>query len=229
VSICEWLQQHELVELLHSLEARYTFKEPTRSVVRALLVSCGNLDLEEVVNPADLFLAAFEFGGPSQDSPSIFWYEDERRRRVYSASFLVDFEPPWDGALKDIAFNRHPNFNEAVSAYRYTWRMSGLVPQSIDVTTVTQRIWKALRQSQVQGIRLPADFIAVLPKVMPFLNALPVGRGTVPLSAAEVDALLTIGRSPESIRHEESVFGYQIRMPDGGIIRIIRPPGDDPF
>jgi hypothetical protein len=113
--------------------------------------------------------------------------------------------------------------------YRTTWRMSGLVPQPIDATTVAQRIWKALRQSQVQGIRLPADFITILPKVMPFLNALPVGRETVPLSAAEVEALLTTGRSPESIRHEERAFGYQTRMPDGKILRILRSPDDEPF
>jgi len=225
--ISEWLQQHGHVELLRSLEDRHIFKEPTRSVVRALLAMCG-IDLAPVVvaNPADLFLAAFELGGTSQDSPTIFWYEDERHRRVCRASFLVDFEPPWEGALKDIAFTYHRNLNEAIENYRMVWQFSGFEPRPINAATAAQRVWKAFRQNQAQGIRLPADFIMVQSKVMPFVTALQVNDETVPLEAAEIDAMVNTGRSPESIRREEDLLGYQTRMPDGRVIRIIRPPED---
>lgn len=226
-AMSEWLQQHGLVEILHSLEARHTFREDTRSVARALLAACGiSLASEAVANPADLFLAAFELGESSQDLPTIFWHEDERRRRVCRASFLVDFEPPWEGALKDISFAYHRNLTKAMDEYRISWQVSGFEPRSIDAATAAQRVWKAFRQNQVQGIRLPADFVIVEPMIMPFLNALPVAGETVPLDAAEIDALISTGQSPESIRREENLLGYQTRMPDGKVIRIIRPPDD---
>jgi hypothetical protein len=48
-----------------------------------------------------------------------------------------------------------------------------------------------------------------------------------PLTLDEIEALATTGRSPESIRTEERMLGYQTRMPDGSVIRIMRPPDDD--
>lgn len=227
--VSAWLHGRGLLEVLHTLEVRHTFKEPDRSAAHALLVAGGlSLAPDVVVNPANLFIAAYEFGGQSQDSPMLFWYE-EQRRRVYSAAFLVDFEPPWEGALKDVAFVRHRTFNDALDRYRLHWRFSGLEPYEIDATTAAQRVWTALRQSQAQGIRLPADFIPVLPQIMPLLNALPVAEGVEPLSTSEIELLATTGRSPESIRIEERRFGFQTRLVDGNVIRMMPSPGQGPW
>jgi hypothetical protein len=224
----EWLQQHGLLEPLRDLEARHGFREPARSVARALLAAGGvSIAPQELADPADLFLAAYELGETSQDSPTLFWYQDERRHRVRSASFLVDFEPPWEGALKDIAYTSHRSLDDALGRYRALWQAQGLKPLQIDAATAAQRVWKALRQNQAQGIRLPDDFIAAMPQLLPFLRALPVEPGIEPLSAAEIQALATTGRNPESIRREEQLLGYQTRMPDGTIVRLMRPPDDE--
>ncbi|GAB4424613.1 MAG: hypothetical protein OHK0015_03650 [Chloroflexi bacterium OHK40] len=223
-----WIQERGLLPVLHNLEDRRTFQEPARSLARQLLEAGGHsLAAEEPINLADLFLAAYELGEASQDAPTIFWHEDERRRRVCSASFLIDFEPPWEGAVKDLAFDTYRNFDQARERFFSLWQARGLAPRAISASTAAQRVWRALRQNQSQAIRLPIDLIAAIPQVLPFLLALPLPPDVEPLTLDEIEALATTGRSPESIRTEERMLGYQTRMPDGSVIRIMRPPDDD--
>lgn len=222
-----WLQQQGLLAPLHDLQNRHAFRDAEQDVARTLLEAGGiTVAPEAVVELADLFLAAYELGAPSQDSPTLFWYEDVRRRRVRSAAFLVDFEPPWEGAIKDVANNTHRDFDRARDDFVSLWMSRGIRPLELDAATAAQRVWTALRQNQAQGIRLPADFRAALPQILPFLLALPVAPGVEPLTAADVEALSTMGRDPETIRREEQRLGYQTRMPDGSVIRIVRPPDD---
>jgi hypothetical protein len=226
--VSAWLRERGLLESLHELEARQTFRAPAEAIARAWLEE-GGITVAPVraPDPAELFLAAYELGEVSQDSPTLFWHEDARRRRIRSAAFLIDFEPPWEGALKDVAYATHRDLDQATEEFFGLWRMQGLHPHRLDAATAGQRVWAALRQNQAQGIRLPADLIAVLPQILPFLLALPGGPDAAPLSAAEVEALATNGRTPESIRHEERLFGFQTRMPDGSIARVQPPPDDE--
>lgn len=227
-ALVAWLQERDLLDQLRTLEARQSFHEPAQSLARAWLEAGGvTVAPLPAFDPTDLFIAAYELGEPSQDTPTLFWYEDARRRRVRSASFLVDFEPPWEGALKDLAYATYRNPGEATDAFFGLWRRQGIKPRALDAPTAAQRVWTALRQSQAQGLRLPADFIAVAREVLPFLLALPVGPDVVPLSLAELEAMASSGRTPESIRIEERRLGFQTRMPDGSILRVMGPPDDE--
>lgn len=224
----EWLRERGLLGALGELEARSMSQNPARGLARGWLEAGGIAPSDEVaLDPAELFLDAYELGEPSQDSPTLFWYEDARRRKVCSAAFLVDFEPPWDGAVKDLAFRRHRDPVEATDRFLGLWRSRGVEPRPMDAETASQRVWAALRQNQARGIRLPADFVAAMPQILPFLLALPASPEAPPLSADEVEAMAREGRSPESIRQEEQLLGYQTRMPDGKVIRIMRPPDDE--
>lgn len=225
--VSAWVQARDLLEPLRELEARQTFRDPAQALARAWLEAGGvALAPEASHDPADLFLAAYEIGEVSQASPTLFWHEDARRRRVRSAAFLIDFEPPWEGACKDISYQSARDLERAVGEYSDAWRIHGIEPRRLDAATAAGRVWAALRQNQAQQIRLPADLIAALPQILPFLLALPTSPDAPPLSAAEVEALATSGRSPESLRREEQLYGYQTRMPDGSVIRMIRPPDD---
>lgn len=90
--------------------------------------------------------------------------------------------------LKDVAFARRRNLDEALDEFCVHWRPPGLEPRPIDAATTAQRVWAAHRQNQAQAIRLPTNFGAVLPQVLPFLTALPVSPNREPLSAAELVA-----------------------------------------
>src|SRR5262249_30494959 len=49
----------------------------------------------------DPFYAAYSAGNEMQASLMIFWYTNRRQQRVLGLSLLLDYQPPWDGAVKD--------------------------------------------------------------------------------------------------------------------------------
>ncbi len=143
--------------------------------------------------------------------------------------FLIDFEPPWEGALKDVADKSFRTITHAHAEFFSVWKKDNFQERLIDTASATQCVWTAIRQNQAEGIRLPADFIPLMAKVMPLLHALAAALDITALSEAEISALATSGRSPEVLRQEERRLGYQKRMPDGRILRILRPPDDEDY
>lgn len=223
-----WLGERGLLEALRSLEARQTLEGAERAMARSWL-EAGDIAPapESALTLADLFIDAYEVGDPAQASVTLFWYEDARRRRARFASFLIDFQPPWEGALKDLAYDTFRDSGQAHAKFFTVWEESPLQHYPVDVVAATRRVWTALRQSQAQGIRLPADFIAVMPEVVPFLLALPTDPAAPALSPVEILDLARRGRIPEDIRRDERRFGFQKRMSDGSIMRVVNLFDDD--
>ncbi|PDW04004.1 hypothetical protein [Candidatus Viridilinea mediisalina] len=228
-SIGQWLQAQGLIDALAQLEANQNFTGTSRNLVRHWLEAAGTtLAPIEEVTPDDLFIAAYTVGNESQSSLALFWYKDERRRQVQSLMFLIDHEPPWEGALKDIAYKPFRNADIAMEEYFKVWEDAPDPPEELDRVDAMQQFWASLRQNQAQGIRLPVDFIAVLPQTLVALYTLSDHPEVSPLSQEELLALAQEGQSPERIRKEEQLHGYQMRRPDGSVMRIMRPP-DEPL
>lgn len=223
-----WLRAGGRLAALREVAARQAFEAPAHEYVSAWLEAGG---LAPVAAPAlaaaDLFIEAYEVGDASQASVTLFWYEDPRRRRVIAASFLIDYEPPWEGSLKDLAYLSFRDIGRAHEEYFASWRTAGLHQRPIGLTDAMGQVWATLRQSQAQGIRLPADFIKVMFDVVPMLLGLPSDPDSPALSIEELMELATKGRSPEDLRRDEQLLGFQKRMPDGSILRILRPLDDD--
>lgn len=222
-----WLRDHGLLITLRDLEVRQIFTGPERDVARSWLEAGGIAPAAEVIpEPGDLFVEAYEVSDASQASLTILWHEDARRRRVRVASFLIDFEPPWEGALKDIAYFTFRDADRARTEYFASWRARGIPQRPIPATDATRQIWTALRQSQNQGIRLPADFIPIKGELVPFLLSLPTDPDVPALSPDELTLLDTSARRPEDLRRKEQRFGFQKRLADWSIVRIMGPPDD---
>jgi hypothetical protein len=226
--VSTWLREHGLLTVLRDLELRHLPGAPEREMMRAWLAAGGIAPLSsQDLNPVDRMIAAYEVSDEAQASVTLFYFVDGRRRRVRISSFLIDFQPPWEGALKDLAYRSFPDAERARDEYFAVWEENIHEQRPIAVTDATRRVWTALRQSQAQGIRLPADFVAVMGEVVPFLLALPVDPEAPALTPDEIKALASTGRKPEDIVRDERLFGYQQRLPDGSILRILRPPDDD--
>lgn len=225
-----WLRERGMLAALRDLEARRLSDAAERAIARAWLESGGVSPASEQssdLQPAELVIDAYEIGDDNQASVTLFWHEDGRRRRVRAASFLIDFQPPWEGALKDLAYFSFRDFARARAEYFASWREAGLEQRPIAVTEATRQVWTAMRQSQAQGIRLPADFILVKGELAPFLRSLPTDPDVPALSPDELTLLATSARRPEDLRRDEQRFGHQRRMPDGSITRILHLGGDD--
>lgn len=223
-----WLREQGHLAPLRDLEARQTFEGAAREAARAWLETGGiQLAPDTPVEQLDRLLAAYQVGDSYQASYSLFWLDDPRRKRVRMASLLVDFQPPWEGAVKDIAYHTFRDFTTATDEYFALWRRTGMPPRPIDAAEASRLIWTALGKNYAEQIRLPADLLAEFETVMPMLYALPAVPEAPPLGEQELLAVTTHGRSPEGLRTEERFFGYQTRLDDGSIIRILRPSDDE--
>ncbi len=226
-----WLRDNGLVEPLRKLEANYVFDAAGRQVAREWLEMAGQ-SLEPLVNPApeDLVISAYQVGGrtgDSQASLTLLWYEDARQRRVHLASFLIDYEPPWEGAVKDLAYSNHRDAEIATRKFMSIWEEESIAIHQIGLSSFMRQIWTALRQNVAQNISLPDDFIAAFGIVMTMLLSLPAHPDAPALNQHELKALITGKLKPEQLRELEQRFGYQKRMPDGSIIHILPPLGKE--
>jgi hypothetical protein len=227
--IREWLQTQGLLAQLRDLEERQAITGAGQPIARAWLEASGitPAPLPSDANLADLLIASYEVANPMQASTVIFWYADGRRRLVRSVTFLIDYQPPWEGSLKDVAYHEARDFEKALNSYQRLWREHGLEAERIGLPAAAQQIWAALHQSWSQQIRLPIDFSARFGDVVPLLLALPTPPDTPTLTVEELGDLALNGRSPEDLWDEEKALGYQTRMDDGSIIRIMRPHGGE--
>ncbi|MBX0328570.1 hypothetical protein K2Z83_12870 [Oscillochloris sp. ZM17-4] len=168
-----WLRERGLLDALRGLLP--TWQHGLASAAARAWLEAGGITPppELTLTAADLLVDAYEVRDPSQASVALFWYEDARRRRVRATAFLIDFEPPWEGALKDVAHQSFRSIDHAHSDFFSVWQEDGLQQRPIDKADATQHVWAAIRQSQAQGIRLPADFIPLMSEVMPVLPGVP--------------------------------------------------------
>jgi hypothetical protein len=227
-AVGEWLRAKGLLGALRELDARQQLAPAARDDVLAWLAAGGiEAAKHEPIDLAGLFVGAYEIGDIYQASPTLLWYSDPRRRRVVSVAFLIDNEPPWYGALKDVAVNTHRDPTQANDRLMEHWRGIGGVPEPIAAPAAKTRILAALAQNRAQGIRLPADFAAARDVVVPLLLALPDAEDTPQISADAIEAMVAEGRSVEALRLEERTMGFQTRLPDGSVMRLLPGPEDD--
>lgn len=227
-AVGEWLRAKGLLATLRELDARQQLAPSAREDVVTWLAAGGiEAVAHEPVDLADLFVGAYEIGDIYQASPTLLWYSDGRRRRVISVAFLIDNEPPWYGALKDVAVNTHRDPEQANDRLRSHWQGMGADLVPLEAAAAKTRVLSALAQNRAQNIRLPADFAAARDVLVPLLLALPSEEETPQLTADEIEAMVTEGRSVEDLRAEERVLGFQTRLPDGQVIRVLPGPEDD--
>jgi hypothetical protein len=223
-----WLRERGHLSSLSELVARHALDDPKQQVALAWLADAG-ADTGELV--AELkgwnsFYDAYYAGTPFQASLMILWYTSRRQQRVHGIGLLLDFEPPWDGAVKDGM--RYPQRapQAALDEFVESWERRGQPTQRLTAEEAKRRVIEAFGHNRQSNIRLHPDLVAARDLVVRDLLALPDGPDTPPFSAADFDELASTGQHPEALRREEQRFGYRTRMPDGQEIMIIRGPED---
>jgi len=223
-----WLSERGYLDALRDLVARHALDEEKRERALAWLAGAGadTGDLAADLADWDPFFGAYSSSNPMQASLMIFWYTSRRRHRVHGLSLLLDFEPPWDGAVKDAM--RYPQRapEDAINEFVEFWDRRGQPAEQLTAVEAKRQALEAMVHNRQSNIRLHPDLVAARDLVVRNLLALPDGRDTPPFSAADFDYLASHGQHPEAIRRQEQMFGYEARMPDGQKIRILRGPED---
>jgi len=173
------------------------------------------------------FYRAYMYADDSQGLIIVLWYADRKRRKVQGLSFLIDFNPPWKGAVKDVMVFPRNSPKRVMQEYVDVWTQQDMPPSAIGAAEVKREILKSLEANRCEGIRLPRDLIRARRLFLEYVLSLPDTPETPPFTAKDFDALRRSGKSPASLSHFEQTVGRRVRLEDGKELFIMGSPFDE--
>jgi len=223
----EWLRQRELIPALKKLVVQPSLDRDVHQQAIAWLAR--EPDVSSLIQtPADLFYQAYHLDDRYQALVNVLWYTDTRRRRVHGVGFLIDYNPPWDGAVKDVMFFPKLDVRDAQRRYIDSWGEGGQPLTPIPGAAAKTKILGALECNRRSKIRLPRDLLTQREAFTRFVLALPDAADTPPFTEADWEVLVHQPETPEKIRQIERTVGRRVRMDDGHVLWILGA-GDDDF
>lgn len=226
-----WLQQMAIVEALSTLVEQGNLQPQEMLFATNLLQGCG-VEVSAVTAGVDPAFCSAYFGADelgSQGFLIILWYANRQRNRVRGLNFLLDFNPPWDGAVKDVMTLPQRSPRDAVTQFVDIWRNREVRTdiEELDAVAAKQRMIEALTCNRTQQIRLPRDLVAIRDLFAIHLLALPDAPDTPAFTLDDFDQLAQVGQSAEAITHMEQTVGRRVRLKDGQEILVMGDPFAD--
>ncbi|MCD4738063.1 MAG: hypothetical protein K8R89_02235 [Anaerolineae bacterium] len=224
-----WLRKHEYLSTLREIATDATPAAELRNPLQAWLAITG-LEIQLAAADApDLFYRALylndeeRLGEQSQGFLAILWYTNQRKWQASGLGILLDYNPPWDGAVKDIMIlpSRNP---ERLLKHLHSMHSKGdMKLRPISPEQAKTLMLKSLFCNQTSEIRLPLDLIKAKSEFEQWILALPDGPDTPEFTLEDFKRLAHNGKSPEAIVHYEQTVGHRIRLEDGKELLIIDP------
>lgn len=223
-----WLRRRGHLPALREAVERASVVGPDRDLAVAWLQAAGEdtTALAQAQQP-DTFFDAYFYGDRSQATLIVFWFRDRQRTQVQGINFLLDSNPPWDGAVKDIMALPRQDPRTALRDHVQRWTNEGMPMQRISAVEAKRRILAALACNRKGNIRLPADLIASRADFIRYVLPWPDGPETPLFTETDFAALIHAGQRPEDIVHFEQTVGRRVRMEDGKELVIMGGGLDD--
>jgi len=214
-----WLQQMNGVDALTALITQGNLPIQEREMAALWLQQWGVEAVVPMSDHAANFHAAY-YGADELDSQGflyIFWYTNRQQTRVRGMGFLIDFNPPWDGAMKDTLLFPQRSLQEAHRQFVAIWDAHDMPVnvEKVDAVTAKQRLITILERNRTQEIRLHQDLIGARDLFIKHILTLPDAPDTSLFSIADFDELSQLGQRSESIMQFEQTVGRWVRMEDG--------------
>ncbi len=189
------------------------------------------MDVRKIKSRPALFLDALYhddeerlFGDKSQAFLAIFWYVDARKRRAQAMGVLLDYNPPWDGSVKDIFVTpRQP----AKKLIEYFTDSISMPLESIRPERAKTVMLASLQCNREAEIRLPRDLIRARDVFERQVLSLPDGPETPEFTMEDFEYLARHGENPEQITNFEKNVGRRIRTEDGEEILVMGSIDED--
>lgn len=214
--IPNWLAAEEYDETLIDFIQKQMLDPEDQKIALQWLGDQGH-DIREIkaeIPEAYPFYKAFiyedEFG--SQAHFSIMWYTDHHKSKTIALHFLFDYNPPWEGAVKD-SFYRITKADR-INEMELHFDNSGLNKTYLSDAEAKQILFEALDANRSEGIRLPKDLIAMRNRFWELIPTLPDSPTTIPFTPQDFELMSQQGQSPEQINQFERTVGRRARIDD---------------
>ena len=219
--IPQWIQKRGYQDILFELVQQQRFNEKGQKKILQWLQTTGT-DVAKVQQEeeGDRFFEAYTYSDDSQGFILVFWYEDRRRRKVEGMNFLLDYNPPWEGAVKDAMFIPAGSLDRVVQQHLSFWRQRGVPLEALDAVRTKEHILRHLLINRREKIRLPRDLRISRKTFLENVLTLPDGPQTPQFTKQDFDELSRTGKLPESISRYEQTVGRMVRFPDGKEVLI---------
>ena len=225
-----WLSERNCAETLEEMARARSLGPDLRPLALTWLEAAG-VDTEPLESPPSLFLEAYYhddealLGEKSQAYVASFRYTSSRRNRAQGMGFLLDYNPPWDGSVKDILITPRRRPQKLLKYVMDFWERSDMEPESVSAERAKTVILTALNCNRAADVRLPRDLIGAREIFERHVLSLPDGPDTPSFTMDDFDHLAGHGKSPEEIVHFEQTVGRRIRLEDGSEVVVMGGPG----
>jgi len=225
----EWLRERGYLNSLRTLVNQHRIVDEDQQQVVTWLEAAG-IDVSELKERQvqSSFYRAWMYTDSSQGVIIVLWYADHWRRKVQGLSLLIDFNPPWEGAVKDNMILPRRSPNRAIEEFVNVWTRRGMRPESLEAAEVKREILKSLDTNRQEGIRLPRDLVRIRGPFVKHVLSLPDLPDTPSFTEKDFAELSRTGKSVESLRHFEQTVGRRVRLDDGKELIVMGDPfGED--
>ncbi|OGG45889.1 MAG: hypothetical protein A3F84_17220 [Candidatus Handelsmanbacteria bacterium RIFCSPLOWO2_12_FULL_64_10] len=223
----EWLGERGYVGALLKLLERRTIHNESRKQALIWLEGAGaDLSALQKVEQRTHFYRAYTYADDSQGLIEVFWYTDDSQRKVQGMNFLIDINPPWEGAVKDITAFPSRSPEKAIQEFVDIWKQRDMRLTPVGDSEVKKEILKSLEVNRREGIRLPRDLIEARNLFLKYVLTLPDTPETPLFTAEDFDELSRTGKSVEVLREFEQRVGRRVRLQDGKELWVLGSPFD---
>ncbi len=222
-----WLTEHGYEDAILTLIERHRLNRVEQKIANTWLedTEAKIPDLAEYQQQS-LFYEAYTYSDFSQGLIIVLWHMDYRKRRIQGFNFLLDYNPPWEGAIKDSLLFPPASERKVQQEYVDSWAAQGAELKPLSAAEAKEEVLNHLLVNRQEGIRLPRDLIRARRYFVQHILSLPDSPDHPVFTVDDFDKLSRTGKTPESIMYFEQTVGRRVRMDDGKevIIRDLRDP-----
>lgn len=220
-----WLKKRGYVKALKSLVVEPLMESELQEEALTWLEAAGiEVNSIKLTQMEDLFYDAYMYDDTSQASLTMMWYTNRHRNRADGLSFLIDYNPPWEGAVKDVIHLPTRSPKRLITELE---EIMTLKLKRVSAQEAKRLLVAALECNYDFEIRLPKDLIRERDYFAERVIRLPDTPETQAFSMKNFDELSRTGKRPESMTHFEQNFGRRVRMDDGKEVVVMGAPWDD--
>ncbi len=215
-----WIARQNYLDTLEALINDDKLPADLRPIAEQWLAALGRSARAPAENRVSTFHSAYEVGDEWQTAVIVLWYSNRQRTRARGMNFLIDRNPPWHGALKEIMMLENKMPAQLKERYVDTWGQQGQTMTPISAVEAKRLIVTALTDSLSRQIRLPGELVLFREQFFEHILTLPDAADTPRFTADDFQAASQTGQSAEEIARFEKKVGRRIVGDDGQEIFI---------